>query len=306
MQYTTAPCPTQGIIDSDTVILQDRWLHRWRGDPPRDFCLYKVLFKPRTPLDIVAQGYQVLTPAVTELAAGLDIANTATKLDWLKLDTVRSNACLVGTYAEQTVVAASDYSSQRRPFIPYRFYNILAESKQWKNLSCYSSYRHFLVRFDTGLTFYTDRNHKLCDVEYVLHFGVHGVHSLWSMIRIDDSVIAVPKRFRVSETLEDLPGKVQQVTRFGQHFIGTLGASWLRERDQEQLWSAAMQVLKPLQVPRYHLQDLKNDPKLMACLTRLDILLFLCRIFQEDSTIASSNLLQLSKSIFSQSYKIHV
>ncbi len=69
--------PSNEIIDSDTVLVDDRWLYRWSGEAPRDFLLYKTIYRALTPGDIAANGWQVLTPAVTELAKNLDIGTTA-------------------------------------------------------------------------------------------------------------------------------------------------------------------------------------------------------------------------------------
>lgn len=74
------------IISSDTVLASDRWLYRWTGEPPRDFHLFKTLFLTLSPADVVANGWQMLKPAVGEMAAALQIEPVAAKIDWLKLE----------------------------------------------------------------------------------------------------------------------------------------------------------------------------------------------------------------------------
>lgn len=288
------------IIGSDTVMLDDEWLYRWCGRPPRDFCLHKSLFRPSKVLDIVAAGWQVLTPAVSEMTSCLGMNPGDTIPDWLKLDAVHYGACRLGIHADRTVVAAAPYVSSQRPFIPYRYYETLAGCPEWKDVHYSASYRHFVARFRNGITFYTDRDRLLCELEYVAHFGVHGNHTVWPMLRIGDRVIAVPKRVRIGESQTDLPGKVDRLARWSRESIAAIGASWLRQRDEQQLWHYALNVLKGVSVPLYKLNELRNDPELLQCLTKLDMLLCLSKLFRSDSMVSTSNMLKLSNNLFTR------
>lgn len=296
MQQTTGHRAKEGIISSETVLTRDQWIYRWQGAPPGDFCLHKVLFHHGTPAEIAARRWQVLEPAVTELVAAFRLPSESVRLDWLKLDAVPRQGCLLGVHADETVVAAAPESALRRHFLPYRFYESLAENGEWRNLRYSGSFRHFTTGFDTGVSFLSDQSGRMCDVDYQLHFGVHGVHSLWSTMRIDNRTVAVPHRFRVSESLRDLPGKVERITRLAQAFVGRLGSSWLGLADEQQLWSVARGYLNRFKVPAYKWNELKTDPELTRCHTKLDMLLFLAKVFQADSTASPSDLLHLAKS----------
>jgi len=297
----TVTTESDGIITSDTVLICDRWIHRWQGTPPREFCLGKVLFHPGTPAEIAVRGWQVVEPAVSELVTSLlRLKSEAVRLDWLKLDRVRRQECLIGVHAGETVAAAAPASAFRRPFIPYRFYELLAGEPQWRNLRYYGSYRHFIAGFDTGCSFYTEQSRLLCDVEYHVHFGVHGVHSLWATVRVGDRTIAVPWRLRLSESLGDLPGKVERITRYAQEFIGRLGAAWFVREDETELWELACSCLERVSVPAWRLNELKSDPELKKLFTKLDMLLYLSKAFCDDAMTSSSNLLKLSRSFLSR------
>lgn len=293
----TKPPRDKEVIDSDTKLLDDEWLYHWSDDPPREFCLHKTLFRTLSPVDIAASGWQVLTPAVTELASSLELTNVATKIDWLQLNRVRRDECQVGVHADKTVVAASPCGIVRQPFIPFRYFERLVQDRQWKGLVCACSFRHFQVRFQ-GQTFYTDRNHRLCDTEYTLHFGIHGVHSLWGTVRIEDRTLAVPGRIRVSGSLADLPGKVAWMSQLSQSFISRLGSTWLCEQDRQELWLLARSRLAAIRVPAFKLNELRKDQELTRCHTELDLILFLAKIFRTDTTISTSDMLKLSKTFF--------
>jgi hypothetical protein len=291
----TATTESHGIITSDTVLIHDRWLHRWQGTPPREFCLGKVLFHSGTPAEIAVRGWQVVEPAVSELATGLHLEREAVRIDWLKLDQVRRQECLIGVHADETVVAAAPLSSLRRPFIPYRFYELLAGEPQWRNLRYYGSYRHFIAGFDTGSSFFTETCRLLCDVEYHVHFGVHGVHSLWAAVRIGDRTIAVPRQLRISGSLQDLPGKVDCVTRFAREFVGRLGTAWLAIEDEMEMWELACSYMEQVSAPAYRINELKTDPERKKLFTKLDMLLYLSKAFSGDAMTSSSNLLKLAR-----------
>ncbi len=290
--------PSNEIIDSDTVLVDDRWLYRWSGEAPRDFLLYKTIYRALTPGDIAANGWQVLTPAVTELAKNLDIGTTAPPVDWLKLDAVPTRRCLIGVHADRTVVAARPLHADPGPFIPHRFYETIRNNPEWRDLRFEGSYRHLLVRFHTGLTFCTDRLGLLCDVDYGVHFGIGGVHSLWSNIRIGETSIAVPLRIRVSESLIDLPGKAEYLARFGQSFVAKLGAAWLPVRDQESLWEFVVSTLQSGTVPAWRLNELRRDERLAACATMLDLLLFLAGMLRSGPAAKPTDMLNLSRNLF--------
>lgn len=286
------------IIGSDTVLAEDEWLYRWSGRPPREFCLHKSLFRPSKILDIVAEGWQVLTPAVAEMMTCLRMEPGGTLTDWLKLDAVHYGSCRLGIHAGRTVVAAAPAVSDHPPFVPYRYYEALAECPQWKDLRYFASYRHFVARFHNGVTFYTDRQRLLCELEYVAHFGIHGNHSIWPMLRIEDCWIAVPKRLRIGRT--DLPGKVDRLARWSRDAIAVVGAAWLSERDEEQLWHRSLDLLRGIPVPRYKINELRNDPELVQCRTKLDLLRCLSKLFPTDDITSVSNMLKLSHNLFAR------
>lgn len=286
------------VIDSDTALVADRWLYRWTGDPPRDFCLAKTLFQPLTPADIVANGWRILRPAVTEAAGSLEVVNVGADVDWLKLESVRRNACLLGIHGDRTVAAAAPLSAARKPFIPFRFFEILHGNPAWHDVRYCSSHRHFVAKFHTGRTFCTDRLGLWCDVGYYLHFGIHGVHSLWSVIRIGDRPVGVPQRLRLSESLSDLPGKIDRISRLGQSFVGKLGAAWLRHQDRPSLWRNVSALLTAISAPAYRFNELRHDAELDRCMTKLDLLLFLSKIFQSDPTASATDMLKLSRTLY--------
>jgi len=297
MPKTKVPVPHE-IIASETPLVPDQWLYHWSGDPPRDFCLGKTLFRLQSPADIVSHGWQVLIPAVAELVESLDIRSVAAPLDWLKLDAAPLRRCLIGVYADRTVVAADAHGTQRKPFIPYRYYEMIQESPHWQERSYSCSYRHFVARFHTGLTFCTSRHGLLCDVAYSVHFGVRGVHSLWSTIRLGDTTVTVPSRVRVSDSLDDLPGKVERLTRLGQSFIARLGAAWLPIRDRESLGEFVTTVLQSIRVPAYKRNELRRDGQLVRCATMLDLLLFLAKALQSGPTATSpADMMKLSQTL---------
>lgn len=286
------------IIGSDTVIVEDEWLYRWSGHAPRDFCLHKSLFRPSKILDIVAEGWHVLAPAVTEITSCMRMEPGCTVLDWLKLDAVYYGSCLLGVHENRIVVAAAPCTFKHAPFVPYRYYEGLAECHEWNNVHYYASYRHFVARFRNGVTFMTDRHRLLCELEYIAHFGVHGHHSVWPMIRINDRLIAVPKRLRIGDSQENLPGKVDRLAHWSRESIARIGATWLYQRDEEQLWHYALDLLRGVSIPLYKLNELKNDPELLQCRTKLDMLLCLSKLFTGDSMASVSNLLKLSDNLF--------
>jgi len=283
------------IITSDTLLVPDQWLYHWSGDPPREFLLHKTLFRPLSPVDIVANGWQVLIPAVTELAASSGIKTVAPSIDWLKLNAVASQHRQIGIYANRMVVAAAPFRMDRKPFIPSRFYERLRTNPEWRDLRYDASYRHFVARFHTGLTFRVDRLGLFCDVEYSIHFGIRGVHSLCSIIRTDGTTLVVPTRMRVSESLGDLAGKVEHLTRQGQSFVTRLGASWLPAMDELSFWEYVTSLLQSLSVPAGKRNEMRRDKGLTRCATKLDLLLFLSRHLQSGPTFSTPDMLTLSQ-----------
>ena len=283
------------IITGDTGLLPDRWLYHWSGDPPRDFCLGKTLFSMRTPADIATNDWHVLLPTVAELTRALGLRSIATRIDWLSLDSVYERRCQIGVYGDRIVVAADAVGAARKPFIPYRYFEAMARNPNWKDTNYSCSYRHFVARFHTGLTFRADRLGLLCDVEYSLHFGIRGIHSLGSTLRIGGTLIAVPTRIRVAESLDDLPGKVERLAHLGQSFVARLGASWLPVMDEVTFWEYVTTLLQSLSVPASKRNELRRDKELTRCLTKLDLLLFLSRHLQSGPTFSASDMLILSQ-----------
>jgi hypothetical protein len=269
-----------GIVTSDTRIVEDQLIFRWAGEPPREFPLYKVLFRPGSPADIGANGWRIMAQAVMELAESLHVYGPTPQVAWLKLNRVYGLRCLLGVHHNETVVSVLPLSSLAKPFIPFRYFDRLASHPEWKGLECDCSYRNFYANFHNGLTFYANKSGRMCETAYHLHFGVRGIATLWSSIRIDDRVIAVPHRFRVAETLTDLPGKVQVLAQLGQGFIRKLGSAWHGEHDRDERWKTASSLLARIKVPEWRLNELREDRELMSCHTKLEMLLFLAKIFQ--------------------------
>jgi hypothetical protein len=303
---------TPGIVTSDTRIMEDQWIFNWAGEPPREFPLHKVLFRPGTPADISANGWRIMARAVMELADSFHLVSGRTpQVAWLKLNQVYGRRCLLGVHQYETVVSALPLSSHAKPFIPYRYFDRMANNPEWKDLECACSYRHFYVNFHNGLTFYTDKFGWMCEMAYHLHFGVRGIATLWSSIRLchqrnnmchqrnntNDRVIMVPHRCRVSETLADLPGKVHVLSQLGQVFIRKLGSAWLREHDRDERWQLASSLLSRIKVPAWRLNELHEDSELMSCHTKLEMLLFLAKIFQSNPTGHAADLLTLSRAL---------
>jgi hypothetical protein len=295
-----------GCIDSDTLILDDQRLHQWTGGtPPRNFCVYKTVFRNMTPAEVSANGWHVLRPAVPELASGCGLEAVSPKIDWLKLDTVLESPCRVGIFGDEIITAAASPKSERTPYIPFRYFEHLEKNKDWKNKTYWSSYRHFNAHFDIGLSFYTDRHKLLCDVSYAVHFGIHHFHSLIAMIRVNDenhgeTTLLAPWRLRVSETLFDLPGKIEWIGRQSQEFIARIGAGWLRECDSEMVYNSIARRVRPYGFPEHDLQALTKDRSLAKCLTKLDMLLIISRHFKLDTERYAVPLLKLSQDFFSK------
>jgi hypothetical protein len=258
-----------------------------------------------TPAEISANGWNVLRPAVKELALGCGLQSVATKIDWLKLDTVYNSMCCVGVQGDEVVTAGSAPQANRTPFIPFRFFEKIDKNKEWKNKQYWSSYRHFNAKFDIGLSFYTDRHQLLCDVSYGVHFGIHRYHSLTAAIRIGNAVIMSPHRIRVSENLSDLPGKIEWIGRRSQEFIMRIGACWLRECDSEDVYNAIANYVQPLGFPGYSLMSLKQNRDLAKCRTRLDMLLLIARHFNLDIERYAVPLLALSQNLLPIKGKKH-
>jgi len=299
-----AKIETPGIVTSDTRIMEDQWIFNWAGEPPREFTLHKVLFRPGTPADISANGWRIMARAVMELAESLHVSGRSPQVAWLKLNQVYGLRCLLGIHHNETVVSALPLSSIAKPFIPFRYFDRIANNPEWKDLECDCSYRHFYVNFHNGLTFYTDRSRQMCEMAYHLHFGVWGIATLWSSIRVchqrnnmADRVIMVPHRCRVSETLADLPGKVHVLSQLGQTFIRKLGSLWLRAHDRDERWQLASSLLAGIKIPAWRLNELHEDSELMSCHTKLEMLLYLAKIFQSNPTGHAADLLTLSRAL---------
>jgi hypothetical protein len=285
-----------GCIDSDTLILDDQRLHEWNGgSPPRHFCLYKTLFRNVTPAEISANGWNILRPAVPELASGCGLEVVAPKIDWLKLDTVLDRPCRAGIFGDEIITAAASPRSERTPYIPFRYFECLEKNRSFKNKSYWSSYRHFNAKFDMGFSFYTDRHKMLCDVSYAAHFGIHKFHSLLAMIHIGNVTILAPWRLRLSETLSDLPGKIEWIGRHSHEFIARLGASWLRECDSEMVYNTIARRVRPYGFPEYTLRELRQERSLARCLTKLDMLRIILQHFNLDVERYAVPLLKLSQ-----------
>lgn len=187
------------VLGSETRFVPERWLYRWSGEPPYDFCLFKVLFQQRTPADIVQNGWQIVEPVVSELATCLNQKAIASRIDWLQLNRVHRESCLLGVdHQEETVAAAAPFTGTPLPFIPFRYFEKIAAQSGWHDREYSCSYRHFVTRFQNGMTFYTDRHSLQCDLEHSVHFGVHGIPLGRSGDRPDGPEIVQPYLVRRS------------------------------------------------------------------------------------------------------------
>jgi hypothetical protein len=314
--------PEYGLTGSETERTEDRWLYRFSGSPPAEFRLHKILFSAETPARITSAGYRVLLPAVPELVTGLGMkpssgfccTDSLRKLressglfDWLNLANAGHRACLTGIHEKTTVAAAAPLSAVRHPFIPMRFFSRMAANPEWKNLRCDCSYRHFLIRFDTGLTFYTDRHGLLCSLTFGLHFGVHGVHSLWGTLRIEDDrhETAVPFRLRVSPGLDDLPRKAGKLAGLARQFVRKAGSSHIWERDEDLLWRRVAPVLADMPVPVWRRNELRESGEIAKCFTRLELLRFLSGLLDEgEQTVSPSYRIRLSQTLFKKEFQL--
>ena len=285
-------------VDSEIPMSADRWLYQWQGEPTREFLLHKIIFRAGSPSDIHASGWQIVPEAVLEMAKYLRVPGRTSHIARLNLDYVNQEKCLLGVHRNETVAVALPLHNMSKPFIPSRYYECIANNSEWRDVEYRCSYRHFCVSFHNGLTFYTDKFRWMCEPTWYLYIGVRGVHWLWSSIRINDRIIVVPYRFRISDTLTDLPGKIQKLSMLGQSLIQKLGAAWVLEHDYEDRWSLASSVLSRLPenaVPAYLWNELQEDQEIMSCHTRLEMLLFLSKIFRTNPVGHVRDLMTLTK-----------
>ena len=195
------------------------------------------------------------------------------RLEWLALNHYNRCPVILGLYGEEYVVAAANALHTRAPFVPFNFYQIFHQNPAWKNLRYQAGYRHFLARFDIGYSFYTEQQHLPCVITYGVNIGVHGLGCIWAVIDIDGILIPAPYRFSLRSDLSDLTGKVELINVSCHRFVHNLGASYLRANDADSVYNLIRRYIRDMDVPHYVREDLRTNPQLGRCTTRLDVLL---------------------------------
>jgi hypothetical protein len=291
--------------DGEIAFIDDMWLYRWagRGDPPEPFRYHKTLFRQCTPSDISKGGWTVLKLAMSELSkvfhirTGLNESKSRKdkrptyRLEWLALNHYNRCPVILGLYGDEYVVAATDAVHTRSPFVPFNFYQIFHQnSSAWKNLKYQAGYRHFQAQFDVGYSFYTELQHLPCMVTYGVDVGVHGFGCIWAEIDIDGILIPAPERFPLKNDLSDLTGKVEQLNTSCRRFVHKLGTSYLKATDSKSINRLISRYTSGMEVPHCVREDLRTNPKLDRCTTRLDVLLAFMKarsLCPEEGLIAS-------------------
>jgi hypothetical protein len=199
------------------------------------------------------------------------------KLEWIMLNRYWRCPCILGIYGDQYVVAATSVSQQRSPFVPFSQYRMIQQNPKWKNLRYRAGYRHFQAQFDIGYSFFTGLKHLPCVVSYGVDVGVHGDVKAWAQISVDGILFPAPFRIPLRSDLSDLPGKVVQINEDCHHYIERLGASYLRDIDPDSVYRLIRRYTHKTAVPFCVREDLRTDPKLDRCITRLDVLLLIMK-----------------------------
>jgi hypothetical protein len=281
----------QSRVDTGVAFIDDIWLYRWneRGYPPEPFRLHKTLFRQSTPLDISKNGWNVLKLAVGDLSEVFGVRlresdfktrveqRPTYKLEWILLNRYYRCPCILGIYGDECVVAATNASHKRFPFVPFNLYKIFHQNPAWKNLKYQAGYRHFQVQFDIGYSFCTEQRHLPCVITYGVDIGVHSYGYVWAVIDINGILFPAPYRFPLSFDLSDLSGKVEQINANCLYFVHKLGASYLRAIDADSIYKLIRRYTRDTDVPHCVEEELRTDPQLDRCTTRLDILLAIMR-----------------------------
>jgi hypothetical protein len=167
-------------------------------------------------------------------------------------------------------------------------YKIFHQNPAWKNLTYQAGYRHFQARFDIGYSFYTEQRHLPCVLTYVVDVGVHGFGSIWAVIDIDGILVPAPCRFSLRNDLSDLTGKVEKTNAGCHRFVQELGRSYLSAIDADSVYKLIHRYTRDMDVPHCVREDLRTNPQLDRCTTRLDVLLAIMKAMNlrpEDSRI---------------------
>jgi hypothetical protein len=281
----------QQRVDTRIAFMDDTWLYRWngRGHPPEPFRLHKTLFKQCTPADISKNGWTVLKLAVGDLSEtfGIRLKESDFKIrtgqrptyevEWLLLNRYYRCPCILGVYGDECVVAATKASHKRFPFVPFNQYKIIRQNSEWKNQKYRSGYRHFQAQFDIGYSFFTAQKHYPCDITYGVDVGVHGNATVWAVLNVNGIWFPAPFRAVLGSDLTDLPGKVGQISENCEIFVKDLGASYLRANDADSVYDMICQHIDETDVPQWVQDEVRTDPQLDRCTTRLDVLLVLMK-----------------------------
>ena len=273
--------------DGEIAFIDDKWLYHWSEpcDPPEPFRYHKTLFRQCTSSDISKGGWAVLKRAMAELSKVFQIRagpkdfkarkdqKPTYRLEWLALNHYYRCPVILGLYGDEYVVAATHASHTRYPFVPFNLYKIFHQNPAWKNLKYQAGYRHFQAQFDIGYFFYTDQQHLPCVITYRVDVGVHGFGSIWAVIDIDGILIPSPYRFSLKSDLSDLMSKVEQINAGCANFVQKLGASYLQANDADSVYHLIRRYTRDMEVPHCVREDLRTNPQLDRCITRLDVLL---------------------------------
>ena len=277
----------QSRIGSGVAFIDDTWLYRWneRGAPPEPFRLHKTLFRQCALSEISKNGWTTLKLAVGDLS---DVFNVRLRdsdfktrsgqrptyqLEWLLLNRYYRCPCILGIYGEEYVVAAAKVSQKRFPFIPFNLYKVFHQHPVWKNLRYQAGYRHFQAQFDIGYSFCAEQRGLPCVLTYRVDVGVHSCASIWAILDIGGILLPAPYRLPLKYDLSDLSGKIERINKDCLHFVHRLGASYLRASDADSVYKLISHYIRNTDVPHCVREDLRTDPRLDRCLTRLDVLL---------------------------------
>jgi len=287
-------------LSGEIPLIDDTWLYHWTSKPPESFVYHKILFRRCTPAEISKNGWIVLKPALKEIGTIFGVSTSPSgekmtaddgRLELISLNHHYYRSCFMGIYGDEYVVAATPH--KRPSFIPFDLYRTLSSGTDWKNMQCFAGYRHFQSQFDTGCSFYTERQNLLCKISYGIDIGVYGLGFLWAVLNVDGTLIPAPFRISLARDLSDLPSKVEQINADCLLFTQKLGAFWLREHGDE-IFMLLRHLVRTTPVPQSVLTSLRTNPQLETCRTRLDLLLILMNALKiQPST--SPSLIRLSQ-----------
>jgi hypothetical protein len=197
---------------------------------------------------------------------------------------------MLGLYGDEYVVAATHASDTRSPFVPFNFYQIFHQNPVWKNLRYRAGYRHFQAHFDIGYSFHSDQQNLPCVISYGVNVEAHGYCRIWAVINIDGILITAPYHFSLRNDLSNPQGGVKLINTVCHRFIQKLGASYLKAIDADSIRKLICRYTRDTDVPQCVREDLRTNPRLDRCTTRLDVLLAIMKAMNlrpEDRLITS-------------------